>query len=67
MLQLYGNFYESKRNPFWIIILENSSGTNYTPNEHEYFDQYGQHVTPTEIMPRYRYLASLLDQNEISF
>ena len=28
-------FREPKWNPYWVIGLTNSSGTNYVPNEHE--------------------------------
>ena len=34
-------FGEPKWNPYWVIVLMNSSGTNYVPNEHEGVDQYG--------------------------
>ena len=40
MLQLSCKFGESKWNPYWVIPLTSSSGTNHVPNEHEDFDQY---------------------------
>ena len=46
-------------------MLTNSSGTNYVLNEHEDVGQYGPYVILSEVMPCYRYLASLLDQFEI--
>ena len=42
-----------------------SSGTNYVLNEHEDVAQYGPYVILSEVMPCYRYPASLLDQFEI--
>ena len=41
-----------------------SSDTDYVPNEHADFDEYGSFVTPSEIMP-YSYHASFINQNEI--
>ena len=46
-------------------MLTNSSGTNYVLNEHEDVGQYGPYMILPEVMPRYRYPASLLDQFEI--
>ena len=31
---------EPKLNPYSVIVLTSSSGTNYVPNEHEDNDQY---------------------------
>ena len=45
------NFGEQKWNPYWVILLTNSSGTNYVPNEHEDVNQYGSFIIPSEIMP----------------
>ena len=41
MFKLSWKFGESQWNPCWVIVLTNSSGTNYVPNEHEDIDQYG--------------------------
>ena len=41
MLKLSYKFSESKWNPCWLIVLTNSTGTNYGLNEHEDFDQFG--------------------------
>ena len=38
--KLSWKFGESKWNPYWVIVLTNSSGTNYVPNEHGDVDQY---------------------------
>ena len=39
--KLSWKFGESKWNPYKIIVLMSSSGTNYVLNEPEDFDQYG--------------------------
>ena len=39
MLKLSCKFGESKWNPYWIIMLTNSSGTNYVLNGHEDVDR----------------------------
>ena len=65
MLKLSWKFGESKINPFWVIVLTSSSGTNYVPNEHEDIDQYGSFTIPSKIMPRSSYPESLVNQNEI--
>ena len=41
MLKLSWKFGEPKWNACWVIVLTNSSGTNYVPNEHEDIDKYG--------------------------
>ena len=46
-------------------MLTSPSGTNYVLNEHEDAGQYGPYVILSEVMPCYRYPASLLDQFEI--
>ena len=46
-------------------MLASSSGTNYVLNEHEDVGQYGPYVILSEVIPCYRYPASLLDQFEI--
>ena len=46
-------------------MLTSTFGTNYVLNEHEDVGQYGQYVILSEVMPCYRYPASLLDQFEI--
>ena len=65
MLKLSWKFGESKINPFWVIVLTSSSGTNYVPNEHEDIDQYGSFTIPSKIMPRSSYPEILVNQNEI--
>ena len=47
---------------YWVNMLTSSSGTNYVPNEHEDFSQYGPYVILSEVLPCYRYPANLLDQ-----
>ena len=44
-------FGEPKWNPYWVVVLTSSSGTNYVPNEHEDIDQYGSFAIPSKIMP----------------
>ena len=51
MLKLSWKFGEPKWNPYWVIELTSSSGTNYVPNEHEGVDQYGSFAIPSETMP----------------
>ena len=51
MLKLSYKFGESNWDPFRVIVLTSSSGTNYVPNEHEDIDQYGSFTLPNEIMP----------------
>ena len=46
-------------------MLTSSYGTNYVLNGHEDVGQYGPYVILSEVMPCYRYPASLLDQFEI--
>ena len=65
MLKLSLKFGESNWNPYWVIVLTSSSGTNYVPNEHEDVDQYGSFTIPSEIMPCQSYPVSLVNQNEI--
>ena len=43
-------FGESKLNPYWVIMLGSSSGTNYVLNEHEDFDIYGSFKAPSKTM-----------------
>ena len=52
ILKLSWKFGESKWYPYWVIVLTSSSGTNYVPNEHEGFDQYGSFSIPSKIMAR---------------
>ena len=54
-------FGESKWNPYRVIVLTRSTGTNYVPNEHEDVDHYGSFAIPSKIMP----YQSYPDQNEI--
>ena len=42
-------FGESKWNPYWVIVLTSSSGTNYVPNECDDIDQYDPYAIPSEI------------------
>ena len=65
MLKLSCKFGESKWNPYWIIVLPSSSGTNYVPNEHEDADQYDSYAIPSKLMPYQSYPKSLVNQNEI--
>ena len=60
------SFRESKRNPYWVIMLMSSHGTNYVLNDNEFFSRYGPYALPPEIMPCYSYHVSLVNQNEIS-
>ena len=65
MLKLSLKFGESNWNPYWVIMLTGSSGTNYVPNEHEDVDQYGSFTQPSEILPCLSYPIILVNQNEI--
>ena len=65
MLKLSWKFGESKWNPCWVIVLTSSSGTNYVPNEHEDFDQYGSFTIPSELVLCQNHPESLVNQNEI--
>ena len=65
MLKLSWKFGESKWNPHWVIVLTNSSGTNYVPNEHEGVDQYGSFALPPDLMLYQSHPESLVYQNEI--
>ena len=49
MLKVSWKFGESKWNPYWVIVLTSSSGTNYVPNEHEGGDQYGSFTILSEM------------------
>ena len=68
-LVLYQSHPESlvnkKWNPYWVIVLTSSSGTNYVPNEHEDVDQYDSYAIPSKLMPCKSYPVSLVNQNEI--
>ena len=65
MLKLSNQFGESKWNPCWLIVLTSSTGTNYVPNEHEDFDQYGTFAIPSELVLYQSHPESLVNQNEI--
>ena len=65
MLKLPCKFGESKWNPYWVIVLTSSSGTNYVPNEHEGVDHYGSFAIPSELMLYQSHPESLVNQNEI--
>ena len=60
-----GNLVNQNDIPIWVNMLASSSGTNYVLNEHEDVGQYGPYVILSEVIPGYRYPASLLDQFEI--
>ena len=65
MLKLSCKFGESKWNPYRIIVLTSSSGTNYVPNEHEGVDQYDSLGLPHDLMLYQSHPESLVNQNEI--
>ena len=65
MLKLSWKFGESKWNPYWVIVLTSSSGTNYVPSEHEGVDQYGSFAFPLDLMLYQSHPESLVNQNEI--
>ena len=65
MLKLSWKFDESKWNPYWVIVLTSSSGTNHVPNEHEGVDQYGLFALPSHLMLYQSHPESLENQNEI--
>ena len=46
-------------------MLTNSSGTNYSLNDHKDVGQYGPYATPSDVMPCDSHPASLVNQNEI--
>ena len=50
MLKLSWKFGESKWNPCWVLVLTSSPGTNYVPNEHDDFDQYGSFSILSELV-----------------
>ena len=65
MLKLAWKFGESKWNPYWVIVLTSSSGTNYVLNEHEGVDQYGSFSIPYELVLYQSHPENLVNQNEI--
>ena len=65
MLMLSWKFGEWKWYPYWVIVLTNSSGTNYVANEHEGVDQYGSLSIPSELVLYQSHPESLVNQNEI--
>ena len=65
MLKLSWKFGESKWNPYWVIMVTSSSGTNYVPNEHEDVNQYGSFAMPSKMALCYSYPVSLVNQNEL--
>ena len=65
MLKLPWKFGESIWNPYWVIVLTSSSGTNYVPNEHEGVDQYGSFALPSDLMLYQSQPESWVNQNEI--
>ena len=65
MLKLSWKFGESKWNPYWVIALTSSSGTNYVQNDHEGVDQYGSFALPPVLMLYQSHPDSLVNQNEI--
>ena len=64
MLKPSWKFGEPKWNPYWVIVLTSSSGSNYVLNEHEDVDQYGSFAISSEIMPCLSYPVSLVNENE---
>ena len=44
-------FGEPKWNPYRVIMLTSSSGTNHVPKEHEDVDQYDSYPIPSNIVP----------------
>ena len=65
MLKLSWKFGESKWNPYWVIVLTSSSGTNYVLNEHDGVDQYGSFALPPDLMLYQSHAESLVNQTEI--
>ena len=65
MTRMQYQFGESKWNPYWVIVLMSSSGTNYVPNKHKGVDQYGSFALPPDLMLYQSHLESLVNQNEI--
>ena len=65
MLKLPWKFGESKWNPYWVIVLTSSSGTNYVPNEQEGVDQYGSFALPSNLMLYQSHPESWVNRNEI--
>ena len=65
MLKLSWKFGKSKWNPYWAIVLTSYSDTNYFPNEHEDFDQYGSFAISSELLLCQSHPESLVNQNEI--
>ena len=63
MLKLSWKFGESKWNPYLVIVLTSSSGTNYVPNEHEGVDQYGSFALSSNLMLYQSHPESLVNQN----
>ena len=49
MLKLSWKFGESKWNPYWVIVLTSSFGTNYVPNEHKGINQFGSFAILSEL------------------
>ena len=44
-------FSKSNWNPYWVIVLNKSSGTNHVPNQYEGVDEYASIALPSDIMP----------------
>ena len=65
MLKLPYKFGESNWNPYGLIVLTSSTGTNYGLNEHEDFDQYGSFTISSELVLCQNHPESLVNQNDI--
>ena len=50
---------------YWVMVFPSSRDTNHVLNEHKNFQQYRPYAMPSELMPCYSYLASLVNQNAI--
>ena len=64
MIRLSCKFGESVCNPYWVIVLTGSSGTNYALNEHTVS---GQYAISSVTMPRYKYPARIKVKNLLSY
>ena len=56
---------KSKCNPYWVILLVSSLGTNYILNEHEDFCHYGPYAMPSKMIPWCSHPACFVNQNDI--
>ena len=65
MFKLSWKFVESKWNPYLVIVVMSSSGTNYVPIEHEGVDQYGSFALPPDLIQYQSHPESLVNKDEI--